>query len=104
MLFFELERFSIRERTWSFMKSSRLILLAQSPNGIYWMVFFHDRRTNLSVSEKFPVDFIGTSPDGIYWMKLFHNKRTNLTVYERLPADFIGTQSGLYLLNETLPR
>jgi hypothetical protein len=45
---------------------------------IEWRIF-HNKRTNLTVYEKHPVDFIGIQ---LYWYleaEFFHDKRKNLT-------------------------
>jgi hypothetical protein len=72
----------IKERILPFTKGFWSILLSQSCDGIYWMWFFHDKRTNWPL-RKAPGRFYYHRIVMIFivW-KLFQHKRTNLSVYE----------------------
>jgi hypothetical protein len=54
-----LKNFSrLRKGTWPFLKCSLSLLLTRSRNGIYWMEIFHEKKRNLTVYERFPLDFV----------------------------------------------
>jgi hypothetical protein len=59
MLFIEWELFTIRERTWQFMKGIWSIVLGRSVDDFFEWVLFHDKRKNLNFYEKHSFDFIG---------------------------------------------
>jgi hypothetical protein len=65
---------TIWEGTRLLLKSSSLILLAQNSGDIYWMGFFHEKRTNLTDYEELPIDFI----DRKSWLDLL--KRNSSTI------------------------
>jgi hypothetical protein len=81
----------------------RNLTVYDGTDRFYWqeavMIFikgerFPDKRKNLTVLERFPVDFSDTI---IWWHLLKGNsstkKRKKLTVYERLSVEFISTES-----------
>jgi hypothetical protein len=91
-----------REGTWSFSKSSLLILLERCSDDIYWRGFFHDKRANSTFYQRVSVNFIGRGSDNIYWIIALPRQINELDCLWKTPNRFYWNRVLMGFIEEEL--